>query len=244
LSFATIFGVGPNAAIIHYKPEKATAAKLDVNKIFLLDSGAQYRDGTTDITRTVHFGKPTDFEREAFTRVLQGHIALDCAKFPSGTTGFLLDPLARLPLWKGGLNYRHGTGHGVGAFLNVHEGPHGIGTRISYNDTALQVGMTVSNEPGYYEDGYFGIRIENILIVKDVKLEHNFGDVGYLGFEHITLVPIDRKLINTSMLSAQELDWINQYHAEIYDKVSPHLAPGSLGLGWLKKETSLISIGH
>lgn len=142
MSFETISSVGPNAAIIHYKPEKNSCSVIDSRQIYLCDSGAQYINGTTDVTRTLHFGKPTDFEKKAFTRVLQGHIQLDSAVFPPGTTGYLLDPLARIHLWQEGLDYRHGTGHGVGHFLNVHEGPHGIGTRVGYNDFPLLPGMT------------------------------------------------------------------------------------------------------
>ncbi|KAJ1903257.1 hypothetical protein IWQ60_012605, partial [Tieghemiomyces parasiticus] len=186
-SFDTISSVGPNAAVIHYKPRPGADAAINLREIYLCDSGGQYYDGTTDVTRTLHFGTPTAWERECFTRVLQGHIALDMAVFPKGTTGYLLDPLARRPLWAVGLDYRHGTGHGVGSFLNVHEGPQGIGTRPLYNVTPLQEGMTVTNEPGYYEDGKFGIRIENVLLVAKADPPNNFGNVGYLKFEHVTL---------------------------------------------------------
>ncbi|CAO3670247.1 unnamed protein product [Rhizopus microsporus] len=237
LSFDTISSTGPNGAIIHYKPEKETCKVIDPNLIYLCDSGGQYLDGTTDVTRTYHFGVPTDYEKRCFTRVLQGHIAIDQAVFPKGTTGYLLDPFARQFLWQDGLNFLHGTGHGVGSFLNVHEGPHGIGIRIAYNDTPLAAGMTVTDEPGYYEDGKFGIRIENVIIVKDVETPNNFGGRGYLGFEHVTIVPIGRNLIDVDLLSPSERKWVNDYHQECLAKLSPLVAHDELAMEWLKKET-------
>lgn len=209
LSFETISASGPNGAVVHYRPTAETNRHVTKDDLYLCDSGAQYVGGTTDVTRTMHFGTPTDRQRECFTRVLQGHIALDATVFPTGTTGFQIDAIARRPLWLAGsspfigcfsdplllnvsligLDYRHGTGHGVGAFLNVHEGPHGIGTRPALNEVALAAGMTVTNEPGYYEDQQFGIRIENVLIVK--KADHlapSASGVQYLAFEPITLV--------------------------------------------------------
>ncbi|KII91342.1 hypothetical protein PLICRDRAFT_38090 [Plicaturopsis crispa FD-325 SS-3] len=240
LSFTTISSTGPNGAIIHYSPDPADCAIIRKDQIYLCDSGAQFLDGTTDVTRTWHFGTPTAEEKHAFTRVLQGHIAIDTAIFPSGTTGFLIDALARRPLWQDGLDYRHGTGHGVGHFLNVHEGPHGIGTRIAYNNTALKAGMTVSNEPGFYADGRFGIRIENVVSVREAKTLHNFGDKGYLGFEHFTLCPMHKKLIDTDLLTVQERTWLNNYHAETLSKVSPLLGNDSRALEWLKRECSPI----
>lgn len=221
-SFDTISGSGANGAIIHYKPEKESCAVVDAKKLFLLDSGAQYVDGTTDITRTVHFGEPTARQKECFTRVLQGHIALDQAVFPESTPGFVLDAFARSSLWKIGLDYRHGTGHGVGAALNVHEGPQGISFRYG-NMTPIMIGMIVSNEPGYYEDHAFGIRIENLLYVKEVDTPNRFGGVGYLGFEKLTFVPIQSKLIDLSLLSVAEVDWLNDYHSQVWEKVSPLL---------------------
>jgi len=163
LSFDTISSTGANAAVIHYKPEVGACSVIDPKAVYLCDSGAQYFDGTTDTTRTMHFGEPTDMERKAYTLVLKGHIALDNVKFPKGTTGYAIDVLARQFLWAEGLDYRHGTGHGVGSFLNVHEGPIGIGTRVAYSEVPLAVGNVISNEPGYYEDGAFGIRIESKL---------------------------------------------------------------------------------
>lgn len=240
LSFDTISSTGENGAIIHYKPEKDTCKVIDIKQIYLCDSGGQYKDGTTDVTRTYHFGEPTAYEKRCFTRVLQGHIAIDSAVFPQGTTGFLLDPFARHALWKDGLDFRHGTGHGVGSFLNVHEGPQGIGVRIAYNDTPLAVGMTVTNEPGYYEDGKFGIRIENVLIVRKADTPHNFGDRGYLGFEHVTLVPIGLNLIDKELLSPEEKKWVNDYHAECLAKIGPLVASDPDAVAWLKRETTPI----
>ncbi|XP_019440557.1 PREDICTED: probable Xaa-Pro aminopeptidase P [Lupinus angustifolius] len=221
-SFDTISGSGANGAIIHYKPEPESCSIVDGNKLFLLDSGAQYVDGTTDITRTVHFGKPTAREKECFTRVLQGHIALDLAVFPENTPGLVLDAFARSFLWKVGLDYRHGTGHGVGAALNVHEGPQSISHRFG-NLTPLVNGMVVSNEPGYYEDHAFGIRIENLLYVRDVETPNRFGGIMYLGFEKLTYVPIQIKLVDLSLLSVIEIDWLNNYHSQVREKVSPLL---------------------
>ncbi|RGB34801.1 Creatinase/aminopeptidase [Rhizophagus diaphanus] len=240
LSFDTISASGPNGAIIHYSPEPKTCAAIDPNLLYLCDSGGQYKNGTTDVTRTIHFGKPTEQEKRAFTRVLQGHIAIDRAIFPKGTTGYLLDVLARTSLWKDGLDFRHGTGHGVGCYLNVHEGPHGIGTRIVFNDVPLQAGMTVTNEPGYYEDGKFGVRIESVVLVKEVDTPHNFGNRGYLGFERITFVPIQTKLVDVSLLDPIEHKWINDYNAECFQKVSPFLKPDSLGFRWLERETAAL----
>ncbi|XP_020272756.1 probable Xaa-Pro aminopeptidase P, partial [Asparagus officinalis] len=221
-SFETISGYGPNGAIIHYRPLPENCSIVDDKNLFLLDSGAQYVDGTTDITRTVHFGEPSSRQKECFTRVLQGHIALDQAIFPENTPGFVLDVLARSSLWKIGLDYRHGTGHGVGAALNVHEGPQSISFRFG-NMTPLREGMIVSNEPGYYEDHSFGIRIENLLYVVEKNLPNAFGGIGYLGFEKLTFVPIQSKLVDLSLLSSSETNWLNDYHLEVWEKVSPLL---------------------
>ncbi|KAF9101411.1 hypothetical protein BGX27_011492 [Mortierella sp. AM989] len=236
LSFDTISSTGANGAIIHYKPEKPAAAVIDPKLVYLCDSGGQYLDGTTDITRTLHFQTPTAHERRCFTRVLQGHIAIDSAVFPDGTTGYNLDILSRRALWSDGLDFRHGTGHGVGAFLNVHEGPHGCGPRLAYNEVPLVPGMTLTNEPGYYEDGQFGIRIENVLLVRKAKTKHQFGGKEYYGFEHVTFVPIQTKMIQKSLLSNEEIDWINRYHTECLEKVESYLEKGSLGYQWLKRE--------
>ncbi|RFU74176.1 xaa-pro aminopeptidase [Trichoderma arundinaceum] len=198
---------------------------------------AQYLDGTTDTTRTLHFGEPTEAEREAYTLVLKGNIALDLAIFPKGTTGFALDSLARQHLWRAGLDYRHGTGHGVGSFLNVHEGPIGIGTRIQYTEVPLAPGNVISNEPGYYEDGRFGIRIENIIMVKEVQTKHAFGDKPFLGFEHVTMVPYCRNLIDESLLSQAEKAWLNASNAEILEKTKGFFEGDALTTAWLTRET-------
>ncbi|PSS18702.1 hypothetical protein M430DRAFT_19300 [Amorphotheca resinae ATCC 22711] len=240
LSFDTISSTGPNAAVIHYKPERGNCSVIDPNAVYLCDSGAQYLDGTTDTTRTLHFGEPTEMERKAYTLVLKGNIALDVAVFPKGTSGFALDTLARQFLWENGLDYRHGTGHGVGSYLNVHEGPIGIGTRIQYSEVPLTVGNVISNEPGYYEDGSFGIRIENIIMVKEVETEHKFGDKPYLGFEHVTMVPYCRRLIDESLLTRKEKHWLNEYHADIHAKTKDFFKPGSIAMKWLERETTPI----
>ncbi|KAJ9177150.1 hypothetical protein P3X46_012396 [Hevea brasiliensis] len=238
LSFPTISSVGPNAAIIHYSPKAETCAELDPNSIYLFDSGAQYLDGTTDITRTVHFGKPSAHEKACYTAVLKGHIALGNARFPNGTNGHALDILARIPLWKDGLDYRHGTGHGIGSYLNVHEGPHLISFRPQARNVPLQASMTVTDEPGYYEDGNFGIRLENVLIVKEGNTKFNFGDKGYLSFEHITWAPYQRKLIDVSLLIPDEIDWLNNYHSKCRDILAPYLDDSEKA--WLKEATELI----
>ncbi|MCO5599448.1 hypothetical protein L7F22_053552 [Adiantum nelumboides] len=233
-SFETISGSGPNGAIIHYRAEAESCRFVDDKHVFLLDSGAQYLDGTTDVTRTFHYGTPTARQKECFTRVLQGHIAVDKAVFPEGTPGFVLDVLARSSLWKIGLDYRHGTGHGVGAALNVHEGPQSISARFG-NMTGLEGGMIVSNEPGYYEDRSFGIRIENLLMVREVNTKNRFGGITYLGFEKLTFVPIQKNLMDVSILSEEDIDWLNNYHQEVWEKVSP-LVEGNT-LAWLKENT-------
>ncbi|KAK4123251.1 Creatinase/aminopeptidase [Parathielavia appendiculata] len=237
LSFDTISSTGPNAAVIHYKPERGNCATIDPNSIFLCDSGAQYLDGTTDTTRTLHFGTPSAAEKKAYTLVLKGNIALDTAVFPKGTTGFAVDCLARQFLWKQGLDYRHGTGHGVGSYLNVHEGPIGIGTRKQYADVALAAGNVLSIEPGYYEDGAYGIRIENLALVREVKTEHSFGDKPFLGFEHVTMVPYCRNLIDESLLTQDEKDWLNRSNEEIRKRMEGRFEEGSLTKAWLDRET-------
>ncbi|OSD02643.1 Creatinase/aminopeptidase [Trametes coccinea BRFM310] len=236
LSFPTISATGPNGAIVHYDPDPNDCAIVQKEQVYLCDSGGQYLDGTTDVTRTFHFGTPSAEEKRSFTRVLQGHIAIDTAIFPNGTTG--TDPFARRPLWEDGLDYRHGTGHGVGHFLNVHEGPHGIGVRIAYNNTPLKPGMTVSNEPGWYADGRYGIRIENVVIVREAQTPNNFGDKGYLRFEHVTMCPMGKNLVDAALLSEKERAWLNAYHAEVLEKVSPLVAKDERALRWLQRECS------
>lgn len=239
LSFDTISSTGPNAAVIHYKPEPGNCSVIDPKAVYLCDSGAQYLDGTTDTTRTLHFGQPTDMEIKAYTLVLKGVIALDRAVFPKGTTGFAIDAFARAALWREGLDYRHGTGHGVGSYLNVHEGPIGIGTRSAYSEVALSIGNVISDEPGYYEDGNFGIRIENMIMAREATTNHKFGDKPWLGFEHVTMVPMCRKLIDVKLLTPEERDWLNEYHAEVYEKTKSYF-DGGITESWLKRETASI----
>lgn len=239
LSFPTISSSDANGAIIHYRPEKKTCAQVSPDGMYLVDSGGQYFDGTTDVTRTVHLGEPTPWQKECFTRVLQGHIAIDQAVFPKGTTGHLLDGFARRPLWVAGLDYKHGTGHGVGAFLNVHEGPHMITFKPQALDTALDVGFLTSNEPGYYEEGNFGIRIENVCIVQEasVKGPPSGSERPYFRMEHVTLVPIQTKLIDETLLSEAERLWVNNYHRECWEKLAPLLQEDAETLAWLKRNT-------
>jgi len=211
LSFDTISGAGPNGAIVHYRVSAATTRKLTPGTLYLVDSGAQYRDGTTDITRTVAIGAPTAEMRDRFTRVLKGHIAIATATFPAGTTGAQLDALARVWLWRAGLDYDHGTGHGVGSFLSVHEGP----ARISKLGTvALEPGMVLSNEPGYYKGGEYGIRIENLVAVKPPAAVAG-GEREMLCFETLTLAPIDRRLIEPALMAADDIAWLDGYHARL-----------------------------
>lgn len=237
LSFDTISSTGPNAAIIHYKPSATDSAIIKRDEVYLCDSGGQFLDGTTDVTRTLHFGTPKSEEKRAFTRVLQGHIAIDTAVFPAGTTGLMLDSWARRPLWKDGLDYRHGTGHGVGSFLNVHEGPQGISFRIT-SHIPLRAGMTLSNEPGYYEDGKYGIRLESIVIIREADTPNNFGQKGYFRFENVTMCPIHKNLIDIDLLEVPERAWVNSYHEEVYTKLLPLLANDPQAAEWLKRETS------
>ncbi|MCJ1476806.1 hypothetical protein MMC13_005475 [Lambiella insularis] len=240
LSFDTISSTGANAAVIHYKPERGNCATIDPKAIYLCDSGAQYLDGTTDTTRTLHFGEPTELERKAYTLVLKGVIALDKVVFPKGTNGLALDTLARQFLWEEGLDYRHGTGHGVGSYLNVHEGPIGVGTRVQYTEVALSAGNVISDEPGYYEDGNFGIRIENIIMAHEVKTAHSFGEKPWLGFEHVTMVPMCRKLINEAYLTPREVAWLNSYHEEVLAKTSEYFEGDERTMRWLQRETQML----
>lgn len=240
LSFDTISSTGANAAVIHYKPEPGLCSTIDPKAIYLCDSGAQYLDGTTDTTRTMHFGTPDEMERKAYTLVLKGVIALDQAVFPKKTSGFQIDSFARQFLWKEGLDYRHGTGHGVGSYLNVHEGPIGIGTRVAFSEVPLSAGNVLSDEPGYYEDGKFGIRIENMIIAKEVETKHRFGDKPYFGFEHVTMVPYCQKLIDVSLLTEGEKQWVNDYHNEILKKIKPFFKDDERTMKWLERETKTI----
>jgi len=210
LSFDSISGSGPNGAIVHYKSSEKTNRKLQRGELYLIDSGGQYVDGTTDITRTVAIGEPTDEMRDRFTRVLKGHIAVAAAVFPKGTRGTQLDSFARRPLWDAGLDYAHGTGHGVGSYLAVHEGPQRISPATSAQaggDEPLQAGMLISNEPGYYKSGEYGIRIENLVLVVEKRIEGAEKEI--LGFETVTFAPIERRLVVKDMLSTAELHWLN-----------------------------------
>ena len=213
---------------------------IDPKAIYLCDSGGQYLDGTTDTTRTLHFGTPNDLERKSYTLVLKGVIALDTVVFPKGTSGFALDTLARQFLWAEGLDYRHGTGHGVGSYLNVHEGPIGVGTRIQYSEVALSAGNVLSDEPGYYEDGNFGIRIENMIMAKEAETTYRFGDKPYLGFEHVTMVPMCRKLTDVELLTPKERQWLNSYHEEVMEKTTGFFEKDARTMKWLERECSPI----
>ena len=231
LSFDTISGAGPNGAIVHYRASAATERVLQPGSLYLVDSGGQYRDGTTDITRTIAIGTPTPEMRDRFTRVLKGHIALATARFPAGTTGSQLDALARYHLWQAGVDYDHGTGHGVGAYLSVHEGPHRISKMAS--TVALLPGMIVSNEPGYYKTGAYGIRIENLVAVREAEIDG--ADRRYHEFETLTLAPIDLACIEAGLLTAAERQWLNDYHRRVREAVGPEVDEATRG--WLAEAT-------
>ena len=233
LSFDTISAAGPNAAAPHYKVTEQSNLPIRMNQIYLVDSGGQYVDGTTDITRTVIVGEPTAEMRDRFTRVLKGHIAIATAVFPKGTRGSQLDSFARRPLWEAGLDYAHGTGHGVGSFLSVHEGPQRIspvGSSQSGGDEPLKAGMILSNEPGYYKAGEYGIRIENLVLVVERAIEG--AEKEMLGFETLTFAPIERRLIDVEMLEPEELIWLNCYHAHVLARIGPRLSGADLA--WLQ----------
>ena len=233
LSFDTIAGSGPNGAIVHYRVSEESDRALAPGELFLCDSGGQYDDGTTDVTRTIAIGSPSAEMCERFTLVLKGHIALARARFPEGTTGSQLDSLARYALWQKGLDYDHGTGHGVGSFLNVHEGPQRI-SKVP-NAVALKPGMIVSNEPGYYKTDGYGIRIENLVAVVESP-----GAAGeerpMLAFETLTLAPIDRRLIHLDLLSPEEIDWVDAYHARVHEAIASQLADEARA--WLEQATA------
>jgi len=219
VSFPTISGAGPDGAIVHYRVTRKSDRRIEKGQLFLIDSGAQYEDGTTDITRTVAVGEPSDEMRDRFTRVLKGHIAIACAVFPEGTSGAQLDPLARVSLWQAGLDFDHGTGHGVGSYLSVHEGP----PRISkLGSTKLERGMILSNEPGYYKTGAYGIRIENLVLVIEGPAIAG-AEKPLNAFETLTLAPIDRHLIAAGLLTPEETAWLDQYHARVAATLTPLL---------------------
>jgi Xaa-Pro aminopeptidase len=233
LSFDSISGSGPNGAIVHYRASIKSNRKLKRGSLFLIDSGAQYLDGTTDVTRTIAIGRPNPEMKDRFTRVLKGHIALSRVRFPKGTTGHQLDALARVALWEAGLDYDHGTGHGVGAYLGVHEGPQRIAKIV--NSVPLEPGMIVSNEPGYYKTGEYGIRIENLQFVTQ-PADIEGGERQMMGFETLTLAPIDRNLIVRSLLTPIERNWLNAYHARVREKIGAQLDGAELA--WLEGVTA------
>ncbi|XP_029167258.1 xaa-Pro aminopeptidase ApepP-like [Nylanderia fulva] len=243
LSFTTISSIGPHGAVIHYSPTPETDMPITDQELYLCDSGAQYHDGTTDVTRTLHFGEPTNFERECFTRVFKGQCRLSTMIFPLKTKGNYLDTLARESLWNVGLDYLHGTGHGVGSYLNVHEEPIGITWKPHPDDPGLQPGMFLSNEPGYYEDGKFGIRLENIELVVSAKTPYNHKNRGFLTFETVTLVPIQTSLLDVSMLTDKEIEYLDNYHAKCLKSLKPFLqgAENIQALKWLEKQCLPIS---
>jgi Xaa-Pro aminopeptidase len=237
-SFDTIAGAGPNGAIVHYRASAASSRRIAPDMLFLLDSGAQYLDGTTDVTRTLAVGTPTADQRDRFTRVLKGHIALALARFPRGTSGSQLDTLARTALWEVGLDYDHGTGHGVGSYLGVHEGPQ----RISKlpNTVGLEPGMIVSNEPGYYKTGGYGIRLENLIVVQELAKESG-AEGPMFGFETLTLAPFDRAVIEPTLLTARERDWLDGYHARVREALTPLVDAATAA--WLARATRPIAEG-
>ena len=231
ISFTTISGFGPNGAIVHYRVTESTCRKITGDSLYLVDSGGQYLDGTTDITRTVAIGKPSSEMRNRFTRVLKGHIAVASARFPRGTTGAQLDTLARMPLWEVGLDFDHGTGHGIGSYLSVHEGPQRI-SKLGH--TKLEPGMIISNEPGYYKTGEYGIRIENLVLVVEQEKQSD-DEREMLGFETISFTPIDLRLVEKSLMTAGEIAWLDDYHEKVFDLVSPRLREKDKK--WLKSAT-------
>ncbi len=236
LSFDTICGVGPNGAIMHYRVTEASNRALGSDTLLLVDSGGQYVDGTTDITRTIALGDPGEEARACYTRVLQGLIAISLARFPKGVAGCHLDALARAPLWRAGMDFDHGTGHGVGAFLSVHEGPQRL-SRVS--DVPFLPGMILSNEPGYYREGAFGIRLENLIVVQEAAALHGGDARAQFDFETLTFVPFDRRLIDTATLAPHERAWVDAYHAEVVEKLGPRLSPETRD--WLAQATAPLS---
>lgn len=230
ISFDTIAGYQAHGAIVHYEATPETDVALKPEGLILIDSGAQYQDGTTDITRTIALGPVTEEMKHVYTLVLKGHIQLELAKFPDGASGTQLDALARECMWREGYNYLHGTGHGVGSYLSVHEGPHQI--RMEWKPTPLRAGMTVTDEPGLYLSGKFGVRIENTLLIKDYQTTE-FGK--FLQMESLTLCPIDLSPVDFSMLQTEEIEWLNDYHRDVFEKLSPYLEGDDLE--WLKEAT-------
>ena len=234
ISFDTIAGTGPNGAVIHYRVTEETDLLLESGQLLVLDSGGQYLDGTTDITRTIPIGPPGEEERAAFSRVLQGMIAISRLRWPKGLAGRDIEAIGRMPLWLAGQDFNHGLGHGVGAYLSVHEGPQRL-SRLS--PVPLEPGMILSNEPGYYREGAFGIRIENLLVVQEADaLPGGDAERRFLNWRTLTFVPIDRRLIVTAMLSAAERAWLDAYHAEVAEKIGPRVTPSARS--WLEAATA------
>ncbi|KAJ7762525.1 peptidase M24, structural domain-containing protein [Mycena metata] len=231
LAYENISASGPNAALPHYSPKRHSARMIDRETPYLNDSGGQYRDGTCDTTRTVHFGRPTPEQCDAFTRVLQGHIAIDSAVFPEGTSGHQLDVLARKALWRDGLNYGHGTGHGFGSFLTVHEGPHGFSSSVP-----LMPGNVITNEPGFYADGRWGMRIESALAVRRIKTRGEFNGPVWLAFERLTCVPIQTRMVKDGMLTKEEKQWLKDHNQRCFQLLSPLIKDDKRAVKWLKRE--------
>jgi Xaa-Pro aminopeptidase len=239
LSFRTISATGPHGALCHYSVTEETNLAIEDGHLYLVDSGGQYLDGTTDVTRVIAVGEPTEEMRRRYTQVLKGHIALAMARFPKGTSGGALDVLARQHLWADGVDYAHGTGHGVGSYLAVHEGPQRIGMSAGVQagtGEPLLPGMILSNEPGYYKEGGFGIRIENLVLVRSVHIDGAEGE--YLEFENLTWAPLEPRLIDVALLSKTEIDWVNKYHAEVVHHIAPQLSDADRN--WLNQVTALI----
>ncbi|XP_078698962.1 xaa-Pro aminopeptidase 1-like isoform X3 [Branchiostoma floridae x Branchiostoma belcheri] len=236
LSFPAISASGPNGAVVHYRPTEETNRAVNTDDVYLIDSGGQYRDGTTDVTRTLHFGQPTDYQRECYTLVLMGAINEFLQVFKQGTFGIRLDQAARAPLFSRGLEYGHGTGHGLGSFLNVHEDPYFRGTE---GVPVGEEGTFITIEPGYYEDGQFGIRLETLAMVKEADTKYNFGGRTYLTFEPITLVPFSEKMIKFDMLNMDQLSWLNDYHKKVRETIGPELQRQGKNdvYDWLMKNT-------
>ncbi|RCK67044.1 putative Xaa-Pro aminopeptidase FRA1 [Candida viswanathii] len=242
LSFPTISATGANGAVIHYQPTSGQCGMINPTKMYLNDSGSQFLEGTTDVTRTMHFGEPSAEEIRNYTLVLKGNVALATLKFPENTTGNLIDSIARQFLWKYGLNYAHGTSHGVGSYLNVHEGPIGISPRPNAAAYALKAGNLISNEPGYYKEGEYGIRIETMMFVKESGMTAD--GKAFLEFETVTKVPFCRRLIDVDLLADEEIAWINQYHAGIWNDFHESFDKNSFVYKWLKRETDPLVKSH
>lgn len=232
-SFSPIVGAEGNGAIVHYRPSEESSSMIGRHGILLVDSGAQYIDGTTDITRTIALGQPSEDQKKDFTLVLKGHIAVNLLHFPGGTTGSQLDTIARQYLWNHSKDYGHGTGHGVGYFLNVHEGPQSYSSaRSTAGRTVLEPGMVTSNEPGYYREGEYGIRIENLVVVEKAE------QAGFLTHRVLSLFPIDLSLVDSFRLEPREIDWLNEYHQHVYNSLKPFLKKEESS--WLEKKCAII----